>query len=313
MSVGNIKISLFCVFLLMVSMPSLAQVDFMMIQNWAIPTLHNPAFAGTSEYVRVRGGASIRELGSHASPKNFMAVAEAPFKIATSRIGAGVVVNNASYGVFRNLLVGGQGNYQFQIKKSKLNVGIQIGYYHSTYQGDSISHNEKLSGGAFDMGIGVLYSHPKFYIGLSGLHLTSPKLRMTKNGENQSDPIYTDTKLPTYLYFEAGGNIEVKKSLFKLQPSVLLGSDFSNFDALFEMRSTYNQFLTFGVDYRLKNVAGIFAGINVKDFFIGYSWGYDFKASVKGNTGNHELIVGYQFKLDLEKKNTFRQRSIRIM
>lgn len=172
---------------------------------------------------------------------------------------------------------------------------------------------QDVKGGTFDLGIGVRYEHPFFNVGVSVLHLTNTTLRLTTDGESSNDSRYIEQKVPMTLYFEGGGNIGINNSLFTLQPSVLIGTDFSDFESVVEMRATYNRKVTFGLDYRWNRAAGVFAAIAVKNFYLGYSWEYDYKEATKKSTGNHELIIGYQFKLDMGGKNMFRQRSIRIM
>lgn len=328
--------------------------DMILTQHWAIPTLLNPAATGDVDFIRIRGAGRLEWLGLHQSPKYFLGSADAPFKVLGKRIGTGIVVNSNSYFLYRNLSIGAQGSYKFQIKKSTLSVGIQLGYYHSKFKGSElrlsdlnggntspdggglegdedggaegdgdtepgISDNDTdlptqdVSGGVFDIGLGVRYDHPYFHVAVSGLHLTNTTMRLSKDGESTNDARYIEQKLPATLYFEGGGNIAINNSLFTLQPSVLIGTDFSDFASVIEMRATYNRKVTFGVDYRWNQAVGVLAGLSLKNFYIGYAWEYDYRAAAKKSTGNHELVLGYQFKLDMGGKNMFRHRSIRIM
>ena len=346
-----------------------AQPDVILNQHWAMPTLTNPAATGDTAFIRIRGGARLDYLGSHQSPKNFLATADSPFKVMGKRIGAGIMVNSNSYYLYRNLMVGAQGSYKFKIKNSMLSIGLQLGYFHSKFKGselvtnlnkpggetgdtggetggtdlltrDDITGGEEnpggenpgdevpgdedypdgqelpthdVSGGAIDISLGIRYQHPKFYVGLSGLHLTNSKIKLKRSEESASDLQYIECKVPMTLYFDAGGNIAINNSLFTLQPSLIVASDFSEIQGVAEMRATYNQKITFGLDYRYNRAVGIVAGLMLKNFYLGYSWEYDYKQSPRGSTGNHELVLGYQFKMDLGAKNTFSQRSIRIM
>lgn len=319
--------------------------------HWSMPTYLDPAATGDTDYIRIRAGARMELLGSHDSPKNYLAVADSPFKIGSKRIGAGIVANSLSYDLFRNFSIGAQGSYKFNFKKSVLSVGIQLGYYHTKFKGselvitnnsgEDLPDNEKpgesenpdtdipdpenpdydendiptqdIGGGAFDVGIGIRFQHPKFYVAISGRHLTNPTIKLIREGEEASDTRYVETKLPATLYFDAGGNIAINNSLFTLQPSMLLATDFKDIKGVVEMRATYDRKFTFGVDYRYNSAAGVVAGLYLKNFFIGYSWEYDYKNHPRGSTGNHELVLGYQLKLDMGGKNTFSHRSIRIM
>ena len=326
-----------------------AETGGLLTQHWAVPTLLDPAATGDIDFIRVRAGARLDYLGSHDSPKNFFITGDSPFKVGGKRIGAGIIASSITYDLFSNYSIGAQGSYKFNLKKNILSVGIQIGYFHTSFKGseltltpggnenntpegginDDLGEEEQLpednydsrldwptqdvAGGALDLGVGIRFTHPKFHVGISGLHLTNAKIRLSKDGEENSGLRYIQSTLPTTMYFDAGGNIAIKNSLISLQPSLLIGTDFSDFTALVEMRATYNGKVTFGIDYRYNRAFGALAGLNLKDFYIGYSWEYDYSRKPRGSTGNHELVIGYRFKLDLGDKNTFSHRSIRIM
>ncbi|MCH5225882.1 MAG: PorP/SprF family type IX secretion system membrane protein [Muribaculaceae bacterium] len=323
-----------------------AQSDAMLNQHWAMPTLLNPAATGDIDFIRIRGGARLDYFGSRYSPKDFLATADSPFKLLGKRIGAGVVVNSMSYDLYRNLLVSAQGSYKLKIKNSNLSVGLQIGYFHTKFKGSEMTiynngsntgsdtegeegetpaedpddetdrseyPTQDVGAGALDLALGVRYDHPLFHVGVSVAHLTNPKMKLSKEGDEATDRYFLESHLPMTLYFEAGGNIKIKNSLFTLQPSILAASDFKDFTGIAEMRATYNQRVTFGLNYRYNRAAGVLAGLFVKDFYIGYSWEYDYKAHPRGSTGNHELVLGYQFKMKMDGKSNFRQRAIRLM
>lgn len=338
-----------------------ATPDVILNQHWEMPTLTNPAATGDIDFIRIRGGARLDYLGSHQSPKNFLATGDSPFKLLGKRIGAGLIINSNSYFLYRNIQVSAQGSYKLKIKNSTLSVGLQIGYFHSSFKGSELITsikptpgnpgndggdnggdlpaagegenpgdeeigdgsdsgydlpelpNQDVGGGAFDVALGVRFQHPKFYVGISGLHLTNPKMKLKKSEDSEAALQYIESKLPMTLYFDAGGNIAINNSLFTLQPSIVVASDFSEFQGLAVMRATYNQKFTFGLDYRYNRAFGVLAGMMLKNFYIGYSWEYDYHSSPRGSTGNHEIVVGYQFKMDLGAKSNFSQRSIRIM
>ena len=327
-----------------------SQIDAILTQHWAMPTLLNPAATGDIDFIRIRGGARLQNLGHYHSPKNFLVTADSPFKLMGKRIGAGIIINSENYDLYQNLLVSAQGSYKLQFKnQSRLSIGIQIGYYHSKFKGsefiinnsgkpedsenpdkdeDSDEENKEevdsdgkyedmptmdVKGGSVDFAVGLRYEHPKFYVGISGQHLSSSKVKLSPEGESSSDSRFIEAKLPMNLYFDAGGNIPISNTLFTLQPSMIFGTDFTDFSGVAEMRATYNNLVTFGVDYRYNCAVGVLAGISIKNFFLGYSWEYDYTKQGKGATGNHEIVLGYQFKMDMGGKNLFRHRSIRIM
>ena len=79
------------------------------------------------------------------------------------------------------------------------------------------------------------------------------------------------------------------------------------------MRATYNKFLSFGVGYRYKEAISAMIAAEFKNFFIGYAYDYPLSRITKGSSGSHEVVIGYNVKLNLGDKNKNKQRSIRIM
>lgn len=307
-----------------------AQSDPLFTQYWALPTLLNPAATGNTDFLRIRGGARLQWVGIENAPKSFLATGDMPFKIGNKRIGAGVALWQESLGLFSNLHIGAQGSYKFNVKKLKgtIGVGLQLSYYNSKFKGsevyipdgddyhqsnDPAIPTRDLSGNAFDVSLGVDYTHKYFHVGLSGLHLTSPKIKMGYEGTESTDLKQYETELPRAIYFEADGNIDIRNTLFTLQPSLLIGTDLSDFTADLTMRATYNKFITFGLGYRWNSAVCIMIGAEFKNFFLGYAFDYPTSSLGRASAGSHELVAGYQLKLDMSGKNKNKHRSIRIM
>lgn len=307
-----------------------AQADPLFTQYWALPTLLNPATTGNTDFLRIRAGARLQWVGIENAPKTFLATGDMPFKISKKRIGAGVTIWQESIGLFSNLHVGAQGSYKFNIPKLKgvIGVGLQLSYYNSRFRGSEVYipdnddyhqggdpgiPNQDLAGNAFDVSLGADYTHKLFHLGISALHLTSPKVKMSVEGSQASDVKHFETELPRAIYFEADGNIDIANTLFTLQPSLLIGSDFTYFSGDLTMRATYNKFITFGLGYRWNSAVCIMIGAEFKNFFLGYAFDYPTSSLGSASAGSHELVAGYQLKIDMSGKNKNRHRSIRIM
>lgn len=302
--------------------------DAQLTQYWALPSYYNPAAAGSTEYLRIRGGAKLQWLGIENAPKSFLGAADSPFRIMGKRLGAGVNVSSEQLGLFNNLLLSAQVACQFRIGKGYLSIGVQPAYYSSKFKGsevfipdgddyhtpgDEAIPTQDLEGSAFDLSAGVRYQHKYFSVGASLHHALNPKVNLSLEGSEASDQQEYETELPRTLYFIADGNIPIKNSLFVLQPSCLVKSDFSTFTAEATMRATYNRFLTFGVGYRWKEAVSAMIGAEFKNFFLGYAYDYPLSAINKASSGSHELIIGYSLKFDFSGKNKHKHRSIRIM
>ena len=304
------------------------QSEAIFTQHWAMPTVLNPAATGETDFLRIRGGARLQWLGIEHAPKTFIAAGDSPFKLLNKRVGAGVNIYQESIGLFSNLLVGVQGSYKFNLLKGRVSIGLQLSYYNSRFRGEDIYipdgddyhqpgdpslPKETLTGNAFDAGIGLHYTHKLFHVGVSALHLTNPTVKLTREGDSATDTQQYETKLPTSIYFDAGGNIGINNSLFTLQPSLLLASDLSDFSAQLTMRATYNRFLSFGLAYRWNDAVGLMIGAEFKNFYLGYAYDIPTSAIARASAGSHEVVIGYQMKLDFSAKNTHSHKSIRIM
>lgn len=306
-----------------------AQNDAMFTQYRALPTYYNPAATGTIDFIRVRGGAKLQWIGIHNAPKSFVVAGDMPVKLGKKqRIGVGVLFNQESIGLYRNLGVSAQVSYKFRFLKGVWSVGIQPGFYNTQFKGSDVYIPEgddfhqpddpelptsDVSGNAFDLAAGLTYTHKYFSVGLSVLHITEPTITMGNEGNSTSESVEFQTTLPRMAYFTLDGNIPIKNSLFSLQPSMMLRTDFSRFVPEVQMRSTYNRFISFGVGYRYKEAVSVMVGAEFKNFFVGYAYDYPLSAIAKASSGSHEIVVGYNVKLNLGEKNKNKQRSIRIM
>lgn len=322
------RLAMACVLILCGMGIARGQNDVQMTQYWAVPTLYSPAATGSSEYLKIRGGARLQWLGIDNAPKSFLAVAESPLQIGKKRIGLGVNALSESIGLFDNLDFNIQASYKFKALGGELSVGVQGGFFTQKFEGSKVEipdgddyhesgdeaiPQQDLSGNVFDLGVGVQYNHPKFYVGVSALHLLAPTVSMSLEGSEASDTQEYETELPRMFYFTAGGNIEIKNTLFEILPSMMVKTDLSMFTAEATLQARYNKFLRFGLGYRWKDAISIMAGVEIKNFFLGYAYDYPMSAISKASSGSHELVAGYQLKLDFSGKNKNKHRSIRLM
>lgn len=307
-----------------------AQSDPQFTQYWAVPTLYNPGAAGSGlgDFVRIRGGASLQWVGIKNAPRSFFAAADSPLKIGKKRIGVGLNMGQESLGLFSNLLLNLQASYKLKILKGELSIGVQGGYFNQKFKGteivtpggddyhdpnDEALPNQDLNGSAFDLSAGVYYTHKRFWVGVSGLHLMQPSVKMSVDGTETGETMQFESTLGRMLYFMGGGNFGIKNTLIDIQPSLLVKTDFSTFTAEATVRGVYNKFISAGLAYRWKESVSVMIGAEIKNFFVGYAYDYPLSAIGKVSSGSHELIGGYQLKLDFSGKNKNKHRSIRIM
>lgn len=304
--------------------------DVILAQYWETTTHYNPAATGSTDYLRIRGGARLQWLGIDNAPKEFLGIADMPLKIGKQRIGVGVTLNQESRGLFRNLNVGAQASYKINLFKGTLSIGVQGAYFNQKFKGsdvvlpddddfhegtDEAIPTQDVSGSVFDLGAGVWYNRGQWWAGVSGMHLLQPTVRMKieSTSGDSADMEYFETELSRTLYFMTGGNIRIKNSLFELQPSLLVASDFADFTGEADLRVRYNKMFTLGVGYRWKSALKAELSAEIKNFFLGYAYEYPLSSIAKASSGSHEILAGYRLKIDFSKKNRNKHRSIRLM
>ncbi len=305
-----------------------AQNDIQFTQYWAVPAYYNPAATGSTDFLRIRGGARLQWVGIDNAPKSFLVQADSPLMLMKKKIGVGLTMMQESLGLFSNMLLSAQGSYKLKLFKGELSLGLQVGYYNSKFKGSDVYipdddeyHQgndpgipmQDMVGSAVDFSFGVFYTHRHFWAGISGLHLTQPNVTMSIEGSESTESQQYETQLSRMVYFTGGGNIPVRNTLFEMQPSLMVKTDFNTFSAEATMRATFNKFLSFGLGYRWKDAVSVMIGAEFKNFFLGYAYDYPVSAISKASSGSHEIVAGYRLKLDFSGKNRNKHRSIRIM
>ncbi len=309
------------------------QNDPLYTQAWALPTVYNPAAAGSTDFLRIRGAARLQWVGIENAPKSFSGAADIPFKLFGRRWGGGVNATQESIGLFSNTYVNGQ--LSARLKKifgGELTIGVQVGYFGSTFRGSDVYipddddyhesndpsiPNQDVGGGTVDFGVGLQYVHPKFYAGLSLLHPAAPKVKLNTKGSTTSTDISDNHEFETYvnrvLYLTAGSNIPIKNTLIELQPDLIVASDLKTFSGVLSLKGWYNKMFFGGVAYRWDDAVSINLGAEIKNFILGYAYDIPTSRILKASSGSHEIIIGYRMKLDFSGKNRNRHRSIRLM
>lgn len=302
-----------------------AQIDAQFTQYFEVPSYYNPAAIGRTDFINIRGGSRLQWVGIPKAPKTFLVSADMPFKFLNKRFGVGLVMQQESMGLYKNMSLGAQLGYKLKLFKGELTVGLQLGFINEKFSGtevilpdgddyhqgtDDAIPTSDIAGNAFDLGLGVFYTHRLFWAGISATHLTSPTITMSTDGTEAKNYEFEAGRV---LYFMAGSNIPIKNTLFEIQPSLMVKSDFTFTQAEITGRVRYNKFISFGLGYRLDDAVSTMVGVEYKNFFFGYSYDYPISDISKASSGSHEIFAGYRLKLDLSEKNKNKHKSIRIM
>lgn len=319
---------------------AMAQAEGQLTQYFATPTYYNPGAIGNTDFVRIRAGSRMQWIGIDNAPRDFILTADSPLKLFGKRIGLGIVASSESAGLFRNLSIGLQAGYKIKLFKGELTGAVQVGFANEVFKGsevfipddndyhqptDDAIPDTDMSGNAFDLGVGVFYNKPKWWVGVSCLHVNSPTVSFSSDngseGSASSGSVSSDGEgvkkyqftFDRTLYFMAGGNIPIKNTLFEVMPSMMFKTDFNFWRAEVTGRVRWKKFITAGIGYRYDDAISAILAAEYKGFYVGYSYDYPLSAISKASSGSHEIIAGYSLKLDFSDKNKNKHKSIRIM
>ncbi|MDE6438115.1 MAG: PorP/SprF family type IX secretion system membrane protein, partial [Muribaculaceae bacterium] len=168
-----------------------AQSDAQFSQYYEVPNYYNPAATGTTDLLKIRAGMRMQWVGIHNAPRTFAGVADMPFKFLGKRFGVGLVMQQESYGLYSNMNLGAQLSYKQKIFKGLLSAGVQIGFVDQSFKGsevyipedddyhqgsDDAIPQQDIKGNAFDVGLGLMFTHKWFWAALSATHLNSPTM-----------------------------------------------------------------------------------------------------------------------------------------
>lgn len=290
-----------------------AQWDAQISQYWKVKTFFNPAFAAEKDSIQATLLHRQQWVGVDNAPKTFIVSADMPINFLGRKHGVGILAMSESIGLFKNTSVGAQYVYKKRWKKNILNVGVQLGFTSIGFDASKIdkADQEDIEDiGAtdqtkvFDGNIGVAWVAPNYYIGISSTHITQPSFDV---GEDIS------TYIARTYYFTAGYNLRLGKSLYELQPSVLVKADNTvvQYDAT--ARLVYNKMFNGGVSWRKDDGFVFLLGINIFGIDAGYAYDLSTSDIAVKSKGSHEFFVRYALPIKLSKNGQTSHKSVRIL
>ncbi|MBD5347459.1 MAG: PorP/SprF family type IX secretion system membrane protein [Bacteroides sp.] len=336
----GIRAAITSLFIVCALLVSAQYTEPLMSHYYELGSFYNPGAAGRTDLVNIRAGGRLQWVGIDNAPVSFVGVADMPFKIGRKRLATGLALQHESYGLYRNLTLGAMIAYKLRLFGGTLTPGVRIGLINQSFRGSEVfipDDNEyhsptddaipttDVGGNALDLGVGISFDIRSFSAGLSVLHANSPTVRFSsdssmsgsRDGEDSStsDPGVKNYEFPvsSTLYFTAAGNIPIKNTLFEVIPSILIVSDFNDATGIVTARLRYSKRFSFGAGYRYRDGVSINLGLELKNFYIGYTYEYPLSSLNRASSGSHELLAGYSLKLDFNEKNKHKHKSIRIL
>lgn len=306
-----------------------AQFDPQIGQYMFVRSTYNPAAAGEGDLMRVYGSHRMHFTGIMDAPMTTYFSLTSPFVIGKTQHAAGVKFMNDRFGLFSNQSFFVQYAYRLKLGKGYLSVGADLGFMTLTFAVDSVNmgdiadvvddnayHTETddaipvsrgqngVSGMGFDMSLGVYYSTPKWWAGVSYGHVTQPELQWSDKA---------DVSVRGTFYAAGGYNWRLRNKAWLLMPSAMLQTDFLSWDVNLTMLAQVNDRYRFGLGYRIAGSVNVLLGMDIiSGLEVGYTYELPANGLLRESYGSHELYLAYGFNI-LKPKHTNRYKSVRYL
>lgn len=305
-----------------------AQFDPQIGQYMFMQSAYNPAAIGGDEMMRVFGSHRMQFTGIMDAPMTSYFSFSSPFEIGKTRHAAGVRFANDEFGLFSNQSFYAEYAYKIQLGKGYLSVGADLGFLNLSFAADSVNldniaqlednayheaHDDAIptvtgqngvSGMSFDMALGVYYSCPIWWGGVSYGHLLNPILEWNDQAE---------TKVRGTFYAAGGYYWRLRNKNWVLMPSAMLQTDFLSWDLNLTMLAEVNDRYRFGIGYRIAGSVNVLFSMDIiSGLELGYTYELPANGLLRESYGSHELYLAYSFNV-LKPKNTNKYKSVRYL
>lgn len=296
-----------------------AQFDIQPTYYMFFQSSYNPAAAGSSGLMTVAGFHRMQYVGMPKMPQTTMFHVESPFLIGKTEHGAAVRFLNDKAGLLSNQTFHMQYAYRQKLNKGYLSGGVTLGFVSLAFQGDSVldieSDYHDIKGDecipatekeamTFDMGVGIYYTAPLWYMGASFNHVTYPKINWTETS------VFSVYGVMTIV---GGYNWKLPDGKFVIKPSSLIQTDFIAWSWALSVLLEYNQRFRGGLTWRLQDAVGVLLGMDViSGLSLGYAYELPTTRLIARSWGSHELYLSYSFDI-LRRKKMSKYKSIRIL
>ena len=306
-----------------------AQFDPQIGQYMFMRSVYNPAAVGEGDLMKVYGSHRMQFTGIMDAPMTTNFSFSSPFVIGKTSHAAGVRFMNDRFGLFSNQSFYAEYAYRIKLGKGYLSVGADLGFINLSFAVDSVNlkdvadlvkdhayHNATdnaipeasgqngVSGMGFDLGVGVYYSTPTWWAGVSYGHVTQPRLQWSDKAE---------VEVRGTFYAAGGYNWRLRDKKWVLMPSAMLQTDFAGWDVNLTMLAQLNNRYRFGLGYRIAGSVNVLLGMDIiNGLQVGYTYELPANGLIRESYGSHELYLAYGFNV-LKPKRTNRYKSVRYL
>jgi type IX secretion system PorP/SprF family membrane protein len=286
----------------------------------------NPGSAGSTDMISTHAILRQQWVGIEGAPQDFVVNLSAPFKLFKAHHGVGLSISDDKLGFNDDINLSLSYAFQFQLGNGKLGLGLSGSFInrklspewsipnsppHQPFESDGAIPSDKQNKNTFDMGAGLFYRTDDLYVGISSTHLLEGEFTYQKSATPGSSE--SKDKLVRHYYLTAGYTLQMSNPAFELLPSMMLQSDLSATKIDLNATVQYNKKFWVGVSYRVGAAVVGMIGVDILNGVkIGYSYDFDTSALDNVSKGSHEIMVGYNFTLGVEKTPQ-KYKSIRFL
>jgi len=277
----------------------LPQITQHMINNYAI----NPAVSGMYDYYQVKTTIRNQWVGITDAPRTTVL---SIYGKKSERVGLGGLVFNDQTGPTSR--VGGSASYTYSFpltRSVKMSFALSGGFtqFKITKQGLNIMNlNDRiLLGGdvvrsAPDATFGFNMYGNKWYLGAAIPQLLSVNLNLMSDDYTRIYNEVSQANLERHFYV-LGAYKHSFNPFWSIEPSLLLKSvKAAPLQADFGVKTTYDDRLWFGMDYRNNGEMAVLLGYSIKErYLIGYSYDIPSSDMSVSSSGSHEFMIGIRF------------------
>jgi len=301
-----------------------AQQEPQFTQNMFNRVFTNPGFAGMSEgicvtgFVRQQWAGFKDNEGNRVAPETFLVSIESPVRILRGGLSALVMQDNIGFTNTITLRIGY--SYVREVGYGNLGVGMQIGFNNRSIDFSkfvAVDPNDQLlqqitgeeSEILIDGSLGIVYEVPdQYFIGFSVNQVLATKGKELANWTTNVDSttsesfLYKMTLVRTF-YLQGGYEFIFRNNPnFVLIPYAMVKADKASIQLDVATLLEFKGMFWGGLNYRIQDAVSVLAGLQYKNFKLGYS--YDITTSQLGlgrTGGSHEVMLKYCFKIESDK------------
>lgn len=292
--------------LLFTGILAMAQQDPQFSMNMFTHMAINPGYAGAKEALCASG--LVRQqwmgfedpTGDKTNPKTMYFSFDADVPKLSSGFGLVILQDKIAFESNTNVKL----SYAFRLPlgPGRLGIGAQINFLEKTIDfGKFIAKDindplliskAKQSDMLMDYAVGLFYSMPQLYAGISATQISQAEFSAAAGGASPS--------LKRHYYIIGGYNYDFSPSI-QIQPSMLIKTDFVSTQYDINARVLYNNMVWGGLSYRSQDAVVVMAGVSLFGGNGDAGIAYDVTTSSLGSggrsSGSFELFLRYCFKI----------------